>query len=514
MSRAQIGPVRIAAALVLAETLLLAAVVGRLRTRLGRPPRFRLLPAAQSRRRFHSLPGWARGGGARRLPGRGRGDRRCAGHQRGRGLRARLARPAGTRFEYTLERNGERSIEGFESRAFTWTDAAFTFGVYLRRDRVRHHRRLGVGPQPAADEHVGAPRPLSALSTYLLTAIDLYGPHRFFALHALARSLRAGALLHLALVFPYGRTSPSAAAPRELPSCDGPRPRVQERLDFPALYPGIHSVASAGIVGAGIVLLAGILWSYLRSPSELVRHQVSGRRRWVVSAHSPCRRRSFSVSVLEGGRVPVNIAAFPPFSSRSRSPSPSRSATSSRSTRSSSAAFYYAILSGLVTATYLALAALATHVLQLSRVGQSTTFSLVFTLAMLLLLPGVREPRPARRRPHLRSAQLRRPGGAGHCQRRARCDAQPGGDPAPHGQLSGARPRLGRVAVFLQRGVGLRGGGGGAPGGSRGPLGGRRQPLIRLIAALPPPLVRDAIGGPRRPTGTSGSPTRRARRPS
>src|SRR5439155_15036048 len=113
------------------------------------------------------------------------------------------ARPPGTRFGYTLARDGQRSIEWFDSRAFTWTDVLLIFGVYLFNGLV--FASIGVWLWALSPQRTSTWALLGvclAHGTYVLTAIDLYGPHHFFRLHALAESFLPAALLHLAIVFP------------------------------------------------------------------------------------------------------------------------------------------------------------------------------------------------------------------------------------------------------------------------------------------------------------------------
>jgi signal transduction histidine kinase len=99
----------------------------------------------------------------------------------------------------------------------------------------------------------------------------------------------------------------------------------------------------------------------------------------------------FTLSVLESGKVPVNMTAFTAFVF----PLSIAYAVHKRDLFQVDAlvqrGFYYAILSGLVTAAYVGFAALATHVLHLSPLGQSASFSLVLTLVVLLAMPRLRD---------------------------------------------------------------------------------------------------------------------------
>ncbi|HJQ84767.1 MAG TPA: ATP-binding protein [Candidatus Binatia bacterium] len=301
------------------------------------------------------------------------------------------ARPVGTRFAYTVERDGERTLEWVDSRLFGWSDAVLIFGAYLLDGLV--FAGIGVWVWMLSPRRVSTWALLGlglASSTYALTAIDLYDPHRFFRLHALAECFLPATLFHLALVFPVRR----ASALRAALACYLPAACLafvyQQRLDAPTLYPGVHSLATVGIVAAGLTLIGTLVWGYLRPPSQLVRQRVRFvTLGGVVSFALPAA--IFTVSVLEGGRVPVNTTAFTVF----LFPLSIAYAVHKRDLFEIDAlvqrAFYYAILSGVVTAAYLTLAALATHGLHLSRFGQSPAFSLGFTLTMLIVLPRVRD---------------------------------------------------------------------------------------------------------------------------
>jgi signal transduction histidine kinase len=200
--------------------------------------------------------------------------------------------------------------------------------------------------------------------------------------------------------------------------------------------------------------------------------------------------------VLEGGRVPVNIAALPAF----LFPLSVAFAVQKRDLFAIDAlvqrGFYYAILSGLVTATYLALAALAAHGLQLTGVGQSTTFSLAFTLAMLLLLPALRDriQRMVDRIFGRQSYDAQEVLATASAALGATLDLEEilrltVGFPA---RVLG----IGRVAVFLQRGVGFEEAAAEPADAPAVRWVDAGSPLIQALAALPPPLVRDAIGAP------------------
>jgi signal transduction histidine kinase len=300
-------------------------------------------------------------------------------------------RPLGARVAYTLESRDGRFVRALPTALFGWRDAVLIFGVYFFNGVIFAVIGIGIWALSPGRATTWALLALGlCCSTYVLTAIDLYGPHALFRLHALAESFMGAVLVHLGLVFPVRRTTAWRAAGL----CYLPAALLalvyQLRLDSPALYPGVHEVASLCIAGGGLFLLGSGVHGYLRTPSELVRHRV----RFVVLgllAGFVTPLAVITASLLDGGRAPVNAAAYTLFVV----PLSVAYAVHKRDLFEIDAlvqrGILYAILSGLVSAVYLLLGALVTQVLHLSWLGHSTAFPLVFTLAVLLVLPQLRE---------------------------------------------------------------------------------------------------------------------------
>jgi signal transduction histidine kinase len=301
------------------------------------------------------------------------------------------SRPVGTRFAYTFQHDRGSSMEWMESRLFTWRDAILIFGAYLLNGLV--FAAIGVGVWALSPRRATPWALLGvclALSTYILTAMDLNGPHRFFRLHGLAECFLPGALLHLAFLFPVRRAHALRAAAVSYLPASVLALVYQLRLDSPRLYTGVHAAATLWLVAGAVVLLGAAVWGYVRAPSELVRHRVRvAVLGLLLGLVIPVAL--FTVSLFENGRVPVNMTAFTAFVF----PLSIAYAVHKRDLFQVDGlvqrGFYYAILSGLVTGLYLAVTALATHVLHISRLGQSHAFSLAFTLAALIVLPRVRD---------------------------------------------------------------------------------------------------------------------------
>src|SRR5256712_9652015 len=161
-------------------------------------------------------------------------------------------------------------------------------------------------------------------------------------------------------------------------------------LDQPTRYPAVHELATLSLTGTGLCLLAGVVAGYVRAPSELVRHRVRIVALGIIAGFLP-PAAVLGYSALTEGRVPVNVVGYTAF----LFPLAIAYAVHKRDLFAIDAlvqrGLYYTILSGLVTLAYLLTAALGTHVLHLSRLGSSPVFSLTFTLAVLFVLPALRD---------------------------------------------------------------------------------------------------------------------------
>src|SRR5579884_2493955 len=290
------------------------------------------------------------------------------------------ARPAGTRFRYEFERGGVRFARTIPSQRFGWQDGLLVFGAYLANGLV--FALLGVGVwmrQPTR----AAPTAFLALglcaAVYALTAVDLYGPHAFFRLHALAECLLPAVFLHLGLVFPVRRVAARTAVVASYVPADAP-----------AGYRVVHAVATAGVVvGLGVVL-ANAVASYIRAPSDLVRHRVRVVALGVLAAFT-APLVVLAASTLEGGRVPVNVVGF----TTCLFPLAVAYAVHKRDLFAIDAlvqrGIYYTAVSGVVAVAYVVAAAIGTQVLGLSGPQWASPFALGFTLLAVLLLPAARD---------------------------------------------------------------------------------------------------------------------------
>ena len=301
------------------------------------------------------------------------------------------AMPAGTPVVYTFERHGAPVVRAIESQLFGWRDAFLIFGCYLFNGLL--FAAIGIGVWALSPGRATTWALLGVglcCSTYALTGMDLYAPHWFFRVHALAECFLPAVFIHLALFFPVRRTSVRRAAAVSYLPAAALALVYEHRLGSPALYPGVHAFATLYLAGAGLFVLAAVVAGYVRARSELVRHRVRFAVLGLFVAFV-YPLLILTASVIEGGRVPANVMGFTAF----LFPLSIAYAVHKRDLFEIDAlvqrGVYYATLSGIVTAVYLGLAAVATHVLHLSPLGHSSAFSLAFTLGVLLVLPYVRE---------------------------------------------------------------------------------------------------------------------------
>ncbi len=112
--------------------------------------------------------------------------------------------------------------------------------------------------------------------TFVLTGVDLYGPHVFFRLHALAETMAAAALIHFALVFPSDRLE-RGYRPFLLAvylGCAAMAVLYQLVLEMPTAYSAMHlaSVAMQGVGGLSVLWV--VTYDLLTTTSDLVRQRV------------------------------------------------------------------------------------------------------------------------------------------------------------------------------------------------------------------------------------------------
>ena len=194
------------------------------------------------------------------------------------GLRAHVdSVPVGTPIAYTLRHGGRLQERTIATRHFGWSDFVRLHGAYLLNGLFLAGAGLallwGIRSHPGA----AAAAPLLLLAAlWAFTAMDLYGPHRLFRVHALAESLLFAAALHMALGFPQ----PLPLVRREpwllgLPYALAGVLAVayQASLYAPTAYVTVHLTA-VGFLGAALLFLIACQVGRVFGANALARRQI------------------------------------------------------------------------------------------------------------------------------------------------------------------------------------------------------------------------------------------------
>lgn len=222
----------------------------------------------------------------------------------GRALEFRLRAPS-----------GEVVTRQVETRVFAVSDYVYLYGAYLLNGVLFCAIGLlvlWIKPREAASWAFAS----ATLSTgiFVLTAVDLYGPHRFFRVHVAAEALMAAGFFHLALVFPTDRIR--GRAMRVL----GPLYGItgvailayEAALWDPTAYTGAHLAALGAQVLGCIAMIATIVHDFLRSSSPLVRRRIGVVALGALAGMAP-PVGVWGASALLGGGASVNFAAWTAF---------------------------------------------------------------------------------------------------------------------------------------------------------------------------------------------------------
>jgi signal transduction histidine kinase len=226
------------------------------------------------------------------------------------------ARPPGTLFRWTLRSaDGGSQVLQLRSSVFGWGDYLLLFGAYL----VNGVAFLAIGllvfaltPPTAASASLLSIGLTTGL--FVVTAVDLYGPHLFFRLHVICEALLPAAFLHLSLSFPVERLRRQRRAILAgiYGSCAALAAVYEAVLYAPAAYTEVHLVATgAGVVGSSAVIVS-IVSAFFANGSPLVRRRIGIVAVGAVSGFLLPGAVILASTVLGGG-VPINAAAFTAF---------------------------------------------------------------------------------------------------------------------------------------------------------------------------------------------------------
>ncbi|GIW41497.1 MAG: hypothetical protein KatS3mg076_2074 [Candidatus Binatia bacterium] len=208
--------------------------------------------------------------------------------------------------------DGTRSEEVVRSKIFSGTDYLLLFGAYLLNGLAFAGIALAVfWMKPEHPASLGLFSAGLATGVFILTAVDLYGPHWFFRLHVLAESLLPATFLHLGLVFPKRRVSRRGLlaiyAPFFLLAA-----LYEAFLADPSAYSLFHLAATAELPLAGLVLMGTVTYDFFTTDSPLLRRRIGLVALGTVAAFLFPSLLIGASSALGGG-IPINAGAFTAF---------------------------------------------------------------------------------------------------------------------------------------------------------------------------------------------------------
>src|SRR6266851_2728070 len=186
--------------------------------------------------------------------------------------------PAGTRFVYTLLRDGKRSYYTAASMKFTSRDYLLIFVPYLISGLGL--ALIGIVVWYSKPE---APASLALLvgglsgGLFAITGTDLYSPYWFFRLHVLGEAFfPASLLMHLALVFPVDRFRLHRRLLLSIPYVVAVVLGIAYEVFLyrPGTYTLIHNLCMDYTGLGGVSLLTAVGWDFFTSDSQLVRQRI------------------------------------------------------------------------------------------------------------------------------------------------------------------------------------------------------------------------------------------------
>ena len=299
------------------------------------------------------------------------------------------ARPPGTPVRYRLRRDGAEREVTVPTQRFTLRDWLLLFGAFLWNGAFYIASGLVVwvlrpqAPVARALLAVGL-----TMGSFLLTAMDLYGPATFFRLHVVTEPLFPAAVLQFAFLFPqlhryarwrflgYALSLPLAVA-------------YEIFLYTPPLY---SLVLAADMAWVGVVSLfttGRLVSAYWRGESQLARQRVRVVILGTLFGFS-FPATLLLISVALGGGTAMNMAAFTPFlfilSLAYAVVQQDLFEIDAMVKRGA----YYLVLTGAVGAVYVGAVVVFNLVLKAQAVTHSAAFPVLFALAALLVLNPLR----------------------------------------------------------------------------------------------------------------------------
>lgn len=223
------------------------------------------------------------------------------------------SRPIGTSVRYEFQSRTETFDRRIDSRRFTSSDAFLLFGVTL----FSAIALLGVAlaltyMAPSDPASIGCALALAITGTFALTALDLYGPYRFFRVHAFTECFLGAGGIHMALVFPHRRRI-AVSHPWLIRSAYGVSTAIatlnQLLLFRPVGYTLTHLLAMAWAGTAFTALAVSQVDAFLRPASYASRQRVSVLAFGTFASITPAVLVAVASS-FTGGEAPENLISW------------------------------------------------------------------------------------------------------------------------------------------------------------------------------------------------------------
>ena len=299
------------------------------------------------------------------------------------------ALPPGTPVRYRLARRGVEREVTVAAERFTLRDWMLLFGAFLLNGAMYLASGLVAwvlrprAPVVRAFLMVGV-----AMSLFLLTAMDLYGPASFFRLHVVGETFFPAAVLQFALLFPqthrfarwrhagYGLSLAILVL-------------YEAFLYRPSTYSRLLAANMIYLGVAVVFLTARLVWVYWRGGSQLARQRVRVVTLGVLFGLG-IPGSIVVISALLGGGVAMNTAAFTPFLFALSVAYAIVQHDLLEIDAMVKRGAYYLVLTGAVGSAYVAAVVVLNLILRAGAVTESPAFPVVFTLAVLLLFNPLR----------------------------------------------------------------------------------------------------------------------------
>jgi signal transduction histidine kinase len=302
--------------------------------------------------------------------------------------------PAGTRFVYTLLKDGKRSYYTAASMKFTSRDYLLIFVPYLVSGLGL--ALIGITVWYSRPE---APASLALLigglsgGLFAVTATDLYSPYWFFRLHVLGEAFfPASLLMHLAMVFPVDRFRRHRRLLLSIPYVVAAVLGLAYEIFLyrPGPYTLIHDLCMDYTGLGGASLLAAVGWDFFTSDSQLARQRIRVLLLGLVGGFAFPGFLMFC-SGITGGKVPVNYAGFTvilfPLSIGYAIVQHDLFEIDALLKRSA----YYMTISLTLAMGYLGFLAITEWGLHSSAIARSTYFPLLFTLIVIVFVNPLKD---------------------------------------------------------------------------------------------------------------------------